>query len=150
MSQTYSNCVFHIVFGTKERSPFLSGEIRPRLCEIVGGIVRGTGGQPLIAKGVDDHLHVLAKLPPRRGVAEAVRDIKANSSRWLRRTFPDRQQFAWQGGYAAFSVSESQIGRVRRYIANQEAHHRRRSFEEELVSLLQMNGIAFDADHLWD
>jgi REP element-mobilizing transposase RayT len=150
MAHTYTNCVFHIVFGTKGRLPFLSSDVRPRLCEFVGGIVRGTGGQPLIANGVDDHLHVLAKLPPHRGVAEAVRDIKANSSRWLRRTFADQGRFAWQGGYSAFSVSESQIDRVRRYIANQEAHHRGRSFEEEFLALLRMNGITFDAEHLWD
>jgi REP element-mobilizing transposase RayT len=150
MGHTYTNCVFHIVFGTKHRSPWLVDEVRPRLCQFVGGILRGTGGQPIITNGVEDHLHVLTKLPPHHDVAEAARDIKANSSRWLRRTFANQHAFAWQRGYSAFSVSESQIERVRRYIANQEAHHRRQTFEAELLELLRRNGIACDVNRLWE
>jgi REP element-mobilizing transposase RayT len=150
MGHTYTNCIFHIVFGTKHRTPWLADELRPRLYQFIGGILQNTGSRSIIANGVEDHIHVLAKLPPHRDVAETVRDIKANSSRWLRRTFANQRAFAWQGGYSAFSVSESQIERVRRYMANQEAHHRRHTFEAELLELLARNGIACDADHLWD
>ena len=149
MSHTYGNCNYHIVFSTKERMPLLAPDVRPRLFPFVGGIVKGIKGHPFIANGVDDHLHLLAKLPIGRAVADSVRDIKANSSRWLRQTFPHMRSFAWQGGYAAFSVSESQLERVYRYIADQEAHHRRRSFEEEFVALLRSNGVAFDPERLW-
>lgn len=150
MGHAYTNCLYHIVFGTKLRALLLTDAIRPRLFGFVGGIVEGIGGRALIASGVDDHLHVLARLKHHRGVSDAVRDIKANSSRWIRKTFPDAESFGWQGGYGAFTVSESQVDRVARYIFDQEAHHRTRSFEDEFTSLLRANGIAFDAEHLWD
>ena len=149
MSHTYSNCNYHIVFSTKERVPLLTAEVRPRLFPFVGGIVKGIKGHPFIANGVDDHLHLLAKLPSGRAVSDSVRDIKANSSRWLRLTFPSMRHFAWQGGYGLFTVSESQLERVYRYIADQEAHHRKRSFEDEFIALLKSNGLAFDPDHIW-
>ena len=84
-----------------------------------------------------------------RAVADSVRDIKANSSRWLRETFPALGDFAWQRGYAAFTVSESQIDRVYRYIADQEVHHRKRSFENEFKALLKSNRLALDPKHRW-
>jgi putative transposase len=149
MSNAYTNCVYHVVFSTKDRFPFLSSEIRPRLFNFVGGIVRGIRGRSFIANGVDDHLHLLAMLPSHRSVSDSVRDIKANSSRWLRKTFPDMKSFAWQRGYGAFSVSESQIERVHAYIANQEAHHRRSSFQQEFLTLLRQNRVAFDPERVW-
>jgi putative transposase len=149
MSNAYTNCLYHVVFSTKERFPFLSAEIRPRLFSFVGGIVRGVQGRPFIVNGVEDHLHLLALLPSQRSVADSVRDIKANSSRWLRKTHPEMKNFAWQRGYGAFSVSESQVERVRLYIANQESHHRNRTFQQEFLTLLRQNRIAFDPARVW-
>ena len=113
------------------------------------GIVREGGGRTLAANGTADHVHVLAVLKPDAAVSGVVRDIKANSSRWLRRDCGLGNRFAWQGGYGAFSVSESQVARVLGYIERQERHHTRQSFEDEFVGLLRAHGIEFEERYLW-
>ncbi|HYU35149.1 MAG TPA: transposase, partial [Thermoanaerobaculia bacterium] len=107
-------------------------------------------GIPLEIGGMPDHVHVLARIRPDRSVAEMTRTMKSASSKWVHQTFPASASFAWQAGYAAFSVSESQAGAVRRYIRNQAAHHARLSFKEELISLLRKNRVEFDERYLWD
>src|SRR5947207_10889648 len=104
--------------------------MRHQLYDYVAAVIKGQGGVPLAVNGMADHLHALAKLRQDVAVAAIVRDVKANSSHWLRRQ-ESQAKFAWQGGYGAFSVCESQVDRVRLYVVNQETHHRRMSFEEE-------------------
>ena|ERR1051325_5266753 len=125
------------------------GAFQCRLYDYMGSIFRDRGGSLLAINGVADHVHALARLRQDRSVAGVVRDVKANSSRWVRQSFHDLTSFTWQIGYGAFTVSESQIPRVVAYIANQEAHHRRMSFEEEFVAILRANGIAYDERYLW-
>ena len=150
MANTFTNLLFHIVFSTKHRAPFIREPLRERLYGYMGGILREEGGILLEIGGIPDHVHLLARLKADCSVAEAVRTIKSGSSKWVHQTFPERADFAWQTGYAAFSVSESQVGAVRRYIKNQEEHHARLSFKDELIALLQKHGIEFDERYLLD
>ena len=122
----------------------LGDELRPRLYEYMGGIVRGCGGVLMAAGGMPDHVHLLASLGRRTTLADALRDIKANSSRWIQATFPSMAGFAWQSGYGAFTVSHSHLERTRAYIAGQAEHHRVMTFQEEFRAFLDRHGIAYD------
>lgn len=149
MPKTYTNLLYHIVFSTRERLPLITNDKRPQLYEYVGGTVRGLGGISLAIGGIEDHLHLLAKLRPDNALSSVLRDLKANSSGWMHDVFPDLSDFSWQRGYGAFTVSASQIPHVKRYIANQERHHRKRSFRAEFVEMLKINEIEFDERFLW-
>jgi putative transposase len=97
-----------------------------------------------------DHVHILAKLKPKLAVSDVVRDIKSGSSKWINESQRSRERFAWQDGFGAFTVSFSQVARVRRYIENQEEHHRGIDFKNELLTLLRKNHVEFDEATLWD
>ncbi len=144
---SYTNLLYHIVFATKKRHPFITDELRPELHKYLGGTARGLRGIALEVGGVSDHVHVLAKIKPTVAVAEFIKQLKANSSGWANKMTHGR--FAWQERYGAFTVSESQVEKVRAYIRNQEAHHRRASFEDEFKALLKAHGIEFDERYLW-
>ena len=146
MPHSYTNLLYHIVFATKGRLPLLEIESRPRLYDYLGGAIRGLGGVALEIGGVVDHVHTLVKLRPNIAVSEFLQKLKANSSGWLNRS--RRERFAWQEGYAAFTVSESQVERVRQYISQQEDHHRKVNFTDELMALLRAHHIDFDAAYL--
>jgi len=150
MPSTYTNLLYHIIFSTKDRRPFINKKFREELLPYIGGIIRDAGGVPLEIGGVEDHVHIFAKFSPTLAIAEAVRLIKANSSKWAGERPDLVRAFAWQTGYAAFTVSKSQAGSVRRYIRNQEEHHRKKSFKEELLALLEKHEIEYDERYLWD
>jgi len=99
--------------------------------------------------GVEDHVHILAKLRSDKAVSDVLRDLKSNASGWMHDVFPDTKDFYWQNGYGAFSVGPSEIERIKRYIANQKIHHGTKSFEDEFVELLQVHEIEFDRRYLW-
>jgi REP element-mobilizing transposase RayT len=124
--------------------------MRSRLFEYLSGAVRGEGGTALAVNGVADHLHLLAGLRQDKAVSAVVGAIKANSSGWIHRTFPGYAAFAWQVGYGAFSVSASQKGKVRRYIDDQEEHHRVRTFQEEFLAFLKAHEIEYDPRYVWE
>ena len=148
MAGTYTNLLYHLVFSTKNRQPWIAPEIEEELYRYVGGIVRGEGGTLLEVNGMPDHVHLLVKLKPARAVSEILQHIKGNSSKWLNETKMRVRKFGWQDGYAAFTVSESQVA-VRRYIQNQKSHHRRTSYEDELLALLNKHGVEYDERYLW-
>ena len=150
MADTFTNLLVHIVFSTKHRAALLGEPLRERLYEYIGGILRKEGDLLLEIGGVEDHVHLLVRLKADRSVSSMARDIKASSSKWVHQTFPERRGFAWQVGYGAFSVSESQVSAVRRYIQGQAEHHARFSFKDELVALLRRHGIAFEERYLLD
>jgi REP element-mobilizing transposase RayT len=150
MAHTYSDLLVHIVFSTKDRVPSLNSELKPRLFPYMGGIVRELGAKALLINGPADHVHLLVLLPTKMSVAELVGKIKANSSGWIHREFPNPHAFAWQTGYAAFSVSHSQKQAVLDYIANQEEHHRKMSFKEELIALLKKHEIEYDERYVFE
>lgn len=144
---SYTNLLYHIVYATKARAPLITKTLRPRLHEYLGGTVRGLGGIALEINGTNDHVHILAKLRPTISVSEFMSKLKSGSSGWAKRQTAGR--FSWQARFGAFTVSESQVERVRRYIRNQEEHHRKQSFEEEFKALLGAHKIEFDTTHLW-
>ena len=147
MGSTFFSLHYHIVFSTKERRPFIKPEWQPDLHSYLGGIIRGMNGVAEIVGGVEDHVHILASLRPVHRIADVLRDLKKDSSTWAKNNFI--RTFTWQEGYAAFTVSPTATDAVRRYIANQEAHHRKQSFVDELRELLNAAGIDFDEKHLW-
>ena len=114
MPHSYSNLLTHIVYATKDRRPLIDSELETRLFPYFGGIVRELGGKMYIVNGGEDHVHLLAELPPKIAMAEAIGKIKGSSSHWIHDSFPDRSKFAWQRGYAAFSVSKSNTSVVAR------------------------------------
>jgi REP element-mobilizing transposase RayT len=147
---TYTKLFYHIVFSTKNRQPFIASALEEELYRYIGGIIRGIGGVCLEINGTADHLHILAILPPKIAISDALRDIKANSSKWVHETKHDLQQFAWQDGFSAFTVSRSQVEPVRQYIADQKAHHGQRDFQTELLGLLDKHEVEFDERYIWD
>jgi REP element-mobilizing transposase RayT len=149
MAQTFTNLLYHCIFSTRDRQPQIDEELRPQLFAYVGGIVRAMDGVALTINRVADHLHLLLSLPPTVAIAEAMRVVKANSSKWVHEQWPERASFAWQTGYGAFTVSQSQAGSVKQYIAEQEEHHKRMTFQEEFVAFLKRHGIAFDERYIW-
>ncbi len=149
MSQSYANLIYHIVFATKNREPLIMPENESRLYEYIGGGINQMGGIAISINGTKDHLHILARFHQSNAIADVLRDLKANATGWIHRVFPNSQDFAWQSGYAAFTVSESQVEKVRSYIANQKIHHRRQSFEQEFIALLEKHRIEFDEKYLW-
>ena len=149
MPNTFSNLLFHVVFSTKERKKLLSGGIRNRLYPYIYGIASKNNFKILDIGGVSDHIHILLSLNPEISVSKAVQLIKGNSSKWLHENFTNLNIFSWQSGYGAFTVSKSQIGIVQKYIANQEEHHKKMSFEEEYIELLKKNKIDFDPKYLF-
>jgi REP element-mobilizing transposase RayT len=149
MSGTYTNLLYHVVFSTKERRRLIVPAIEKDLYGYIGGIVKGIAGMLLEVNGAADHVHLLAKLPPKVAVSDAIRDIKANSSKWLNEEKSKFHKFGWQDGFAAFSVSESQVDRVRGYIRNQKQRHKRMTFQEELLAMLEKNRVEYDKRYLW-
>jgi putative transposase len=148
MSQSYTNLLYHIIFSTKDRKPVITEDYQPRLYEYIGGILRGTGGISLGINGTEDHVHVLTKLRPDRALSDVLRDLKANATGWMHDVFPALEDFSWQRGYGAFTVSYSNVDEVRNYIARQEEHHRRISFRDEFIQFLKANGIEYDDRYL--
>lgn len=148
MSQSFTNLIFHIIFSTKDRRPVITVDHEVRLYEYIGGTIRGLGGVALQINGVADHVHVLAKLRSDKAVSAVLRDLKSNSSGWMHDVFPDMRDFSWQRGYAAFTVSHSNIKIVSDYIAGQKEHHIKRSAKDEFIEFLKVNGIEYDERYL--
>jgi REP element-mobilizing transposase RayT len=124
--------------------------LREELHRYLGGILANHDCQPLIVGGVADHVHLLSTLSRTRTAAEVVKEVKRGSSLWLKTRSPDLHEFAWQNGYGIFSIGASQVETVQRYIAGQEEHHRRVSFQDEFRQLLRRYGIEFDERYVWD
>ena len=150
MADTFTNLLVHIIFSTKHRAPLIQEPLRERLYEYIGGILREEGCTLLEIGGMPDHVHLLARIKADRSIAEIARAVKGSSSKWVHQTFSQSESFAWQVGYGAFSVSESQAPAVRHYIQSQAEHHARLSFKDELIALLQKNRIEFEERFLLD
>ena len=149
MASTLTNLLYHIVFSTKDREPLIRDGFRDELEKYMAGIVRNERGILLGIGGMPDHLHLIAKFKPDRSVADMVRLIKANSSKWVNENHGEPGRFAWQSGYGAFSVSQSQLRALKAYVANQQEHHRTRSFQEEFREFLTKHGVEFDERYVW-
>ncbi len=149
MSHTYTYLATHIVFSTKDRLPAITSDFKPKLWAYMNGIIANIGGKALAINGMPDHTHLLVLLPPTVALAEVLRTLKANSSKWVHENQREHAKFAWQSGYAAFSVSKSGIEDVVRYIETQEEHHRRFSYQDELLALLHKHDVEYDPRYIW-
>jgi putative transposase len=151
MPQSLAKILVHTVFSTKDRRPFLHDQtLREELHRYLGGILMNLDCQPIIVGGVEDHVHLLCALSRTCNAAEMVKEVKRSSSLWIKTKSADLQNFAWQNGYGIFSVGFSQIESVREYIAGQDEHHRKVSFEDEFRQFLKRYEIEFDERYVWD
>lgn len=150
MSSSLVKVLVHIVFSTRKRAPFIDAGLKAELHPYMVGIVRQRGCDLIALGGMPDHVHLLLRLKADLKLADLVRAVKAVSSKWIHERPQSIPEFAWQAGYAAFSVSQSKEAAVKSYILNQEAHHRRESFEEELMEMLKRHQINFDPTKLFD
>ena len=147
---SFTSLSYHIVFATKYRAATIIKPIQERLYEYIGGIIRAKNGHLIQIGGMPDHIHILARLSPALAVADVIRDVKANSSKWLNEQTDMKQLFEWQKGYGAFTVSYSRIESVQRYIQNQEEHHRTKTFQEEYVEFLQRHNMPYHLEYLFE
>ena len=148
MPSTHLSLHYHLVFSTKNRQPLIADSWRERLHAYLGGAVRAIGGVPEAVGGTADHVHLLMRLRATHRLADVLREIKHASSQWVHENV-GANDFAWQEGYGAFTVSASKIEAVKRYIAQQEEHHRKKSFAEEYVTFLRESGVDYDERYLW-
>lgn len=150
MPNTYTSLAYHLIFSTKNRAPFITSEIAPRLHAYIAGIIKNLRGVPIQIGGMPDHVHIVCRSRPDVPIADVLRVIKANSSKWLNETMHIPNHFAWQTGYGAFTVSESRLEPVVRYVKSQTEHHRTKTFQEEFVEFLERNRVAYDERYLWE
>ena len=151
MAQSLAKILLHAVFSTRDRRPFLRDKkLREELHNYIGGIVNQLDCQSVIVGGVEDHVHLLCALSRTCQASEMIKETKRGSTVWLKAKNADFRDFAWQSGYGIFSIGFSQVDTVRSYIAHQEEHHRKVSFQDEFRQLLRRYEIAFDEKYVWD
>jgi putative transposase len=150
MTQSLSNVLLHVVFSTKHRHPFIDETIDNELAKYLAGICRGVGCPSHAIGGADDHIHIACSLGRTITISKLVEELKTGSSKWMKTKGPAYAQFAWQNGYGAFSVGQSQLGDLRGYILGQREHHRSRTFQDEFRELLTKYEVAFDEAYVWD
>lgn len=151
MPQSLARLYLHLVFSTKHRAPLLTDPAVRRECHAyLAGVCANRGSPSLLVGGVADHVHVLCMLSREEGVSVLVRELKRESSKWIKTKGPEFQAFYRQDGYGAFSVSPSHVEALKRYIAEQEEHHRTESFQDEYRRVLRKYGIEYDERYVWD
>ena len=151
MPQSLARVVLHVVFSTKNRVPLLKDlELRARLHAYMAGVLQKIGCEPILINGVEDHVHILCNLSRTVTIAGLVEEAKKNPSRWMKEQGAAYSEFYWQGGYGAFSVSQSNVEQVREYVAAQEEHHRKVSFQDEFRALCRKHGVEIDERYVWD
>jgi REP element-mobilizing transposase RayT len=151
MGQSLVKNLIHLVYSTKYHKPWITVDARDGLFAYQAGIFRAWSSPALVIGGVGDHLHALFSLSKNHALMKIVEEVKKNSSKWMRSNDgTGNRDFQWQAGYAGFSVSQSNVEEVRRYIERQEEHHRKMSFKDELRALFRRHGIEFDERYVWD
>jgi REP element-mobilizing transposase RayT len=152
MPQSLAKVAIHLVFSTKNRTPWLKdANLRNELYAYMATILRDNVDSPaMIINGVEDHIHVLGLLSRKFAIMDVVQEAKTGTTKWLKKQSPALSKFAWQAGYGVFSVSESKIPEVKRYIEKQEEHHRKMSFQDEFRALCKRHGIELDERYAWD
>jgi len=152
MPQSLAKVVVHIVFSTKDRRPFLRDPgLRQELNAYMATILKDNADSPaLLINGVEDHIHALVNLSRKFAIMNVIQEMKTETSKWLKTESPDTADFAWQSGYGAFSVSESNIGQVKEYIANQEEHHKKVTFQDEFRAFCTRHNVELDERYAWD
>ena len=151
MPQSLARVVLHVVFSTKNRVPFLKDPaLRDKLHAYMSGILQSIGCEPILINGVEDYVHILCNLSRTGTIAGMVEKVKHSPSKWMKDHGAAYADFFWQGGYGSFSVSQSNVEQVREYIATQEEHHRKVSFQDEFRALCRKHGLEMDERYVWD
>lgn len=150
MPQSFSNTLIHIVFSTKNRVNFIDDGIEKHLFGYLGRTCNKLNCNTIIVGGYRNHIHILCSLYRPMSQSVLVKNIKANSSKWMKTQGAKYLDFYWQDGFAVFSVSQSNSNKLIKYIQNQRQHHERKSFDNEYRELLSMHNIEFDEKYLWD
>jgi len=150
MPQSLAQVYVHLTYSTAGRRNWLDKALRPDLFAYKAAILRELDSPAVIIGGVDDHVHLLFSLSRNHAIKAVVQNVKGSSSMWMKERGRDYAAFQWQAGYAIFSVSASNSDKVRRYIENQETRHRKQSFQDELLALLEKHSMEYDPQHLWD
>ena len=149
MSHTYYQNIYHLIWSTNQRKPLIPPDLKQRIFEFLGGTFKVAGCMPIEIGGMADHIHALVAIPPKFAVSDIVRDAKISSNKWCRSEVSNSRDFSWQEGFGSFTVSKSQIENVRHYILNQEEHHKKKTFKEEFIRLLELHEIEFEEKYLW-
>lgn len=149
MAQTLVSILVHMIFSTKNREALITPEIEPELFAYMGGILKNHESRLLDAGGTADHIHLLVSQSKNVSLSSLMKEVKKGSSSWVKTTGQGFRNFHWQDGYGGFSIGTSDVQNLKRYIANQREHHRRLSFQEELIQFLDDYGIAYDQRYLW-
>jgi REP element-mobilizing transposase RayT len=150
MPQSLSSILVHLIFSTKNREPFISTAIEPELHLYMAKIFRELKSPSLTIGGTDDHLHILFSLGRTIQVADLVQEVKTESSKWIKTKGQEFEDFHWQRGYGAFSIGQSEVATLKRYIAGQRIHHQRVTFQDEYRKFLKSYGVDYDERYVWD
>ena len=150
MPGTFSQMLFHVVFSTKNRTPWIAPSFSADLYSFMGGIIRSERGVLLQMGGVEDHVHLNLRWRPNGSVSDLMRAVKAKSSMWVHDNVSELSEFAWQEGFSVFSVSKSQEDKVKNYIATQAEHHQKEDFKSELLRILRAHEVEFDERYVFD
>jgi putative transposase len=149
MANTYTSLHYHFAFSTKNREPWITPEIENRVRAYIGGVARAHKMTALQIGGIEDHIHAVLMAPPTLSPSQIAQYLKGDSSKWIHEEFRNLRAFEWQDGYGGFTVSKSQVGHVIKYIKNQREHHRKRTFQDEYLELLNKHGVDYDQRYLW-
>jgi REP element-mobilizing transposase RayT len=150
MPQSLASVWVHLVFSTRHRRPFIRPEIERELHPYLATVFRSLDSHTLSINGTEDHVHVLFRLGRKISLAKLVEEVKTSSSKWIKTKGPEYKEFHWQNGYGAFSIGQSGVEALQKYIANQKEHHRRKTFEEEFRAFLGKYQIEYDERYVWD
>jgi len=149
MANTYSQILIHVVFTVKGRANLINKKWRSDLHSYISGIITSKGQKSIIVNGVGDHIHCFIGLKPSMSLSELIRDVKNNSSKFINENQLVKGKFQWQEGFGAFSYATSQVKNVYNYILNQEEHHKKSTFKEEYIDLLETYEVEYEDDYLF-
>ena len=150
MPQSLANIYIHLVFSTKNREPLILPPYEKELHKYITHVCNEIGCSALAVSGYTDHIHVLCRLSRQMTIANLVSKIKAHSSRWMKTKSEELAHFYWQNGYGAFSISHGHVEAVKKYVLNQQKHHKEQSFKEEYIHLLEKHKLSYDEKYLWE
>ena len=150
MPQSLAQVLVHLIFSTKNREPVLADDIRPELHPYMATVLKGVNSPAILINSVEDHAHVLFHLSKNHALCDVIESVKKDSSKWIKTKGRTYRNFHWQSGYGAFSISQSNVAQVVKYIEGQKEHHRRRTFQEEFRAFLKRYRVPYDERYVWD
>ena len=149
MAQTLVSLLVHVVFSTKERRPTITPEVESELYAYMAGTLKNLQSRCLAVGGTENHVHLLVSQSKNVALSRLMEELKKSSSKWIKTKAPALRVFGWQDGYGAFSIGESNVEALKRYIAGQKTRHQRQTFQQEVVALLKKYKVEYDERYLW-